>query len=358
VSRLDLGSVETPRHGLGSTSRNAHPTAPRQSHVERAITALIVFGPLAGVVIAAIALFGHGVSTLDLVLLAVFYAATGHGLSAGFHRLFSHRSFKASRWLRLTLALLGSLAFEGSVNSWVANHRRHHAYTDADGDPHSPYAYGTTPWARTRGAIHAHVGWLFQGQNTDTERWAPDLVRDTGFARISSLFAVFCVASLAAPAILGLAFTGTLSGAIGGLVWGGLVRVFVLHQTTFAVNSACHIWGQRPFRTRGRDRSTNFAPLAILSMGDNWHNFHHSSPTTARHGVDRGQLDSTARLIWLLERTGAVWDVRWPDRASVNRSRRTSRPGLGLDEQDGDSTGVHDETSDDHRPDFATTAGR
>ena len=294
-----------------------------RSPVQLVITSVIVFGPLLGVAVAGVALFGRGVTALDLVLAFSFYLFTGHGLSAGFHRLFSHRSFKAARWVKVTLAVAGSMAFEGSVIGWVANHRRHHAYTDQLGDPHSPHAYGTTPWARTRGLAHAHVGWLFQCQATEERRWAPDLVADTDLVVVSRMFPVLCVASLAAPAVIGWAFTGTLAGAVGGFIWGGLVRVFLLHHSTFAVNSACHLWGKQPFTTRDADRSTNFAPLALLAMGDNWHNLHHSCPTLARHGVDRGQLDSTARLIWVLERAGAIRDVKWPDRAKLQTRRRT-----------------------------------
>lgn len=296
----------------------------RQPPLQRAITLLVVFGPLAGVALAAIALFRHGASALDLVLLAVLYLVTGHGLTAGFHRLFTHRSFKARRGVRLALALAGSLAFEGSVNSWVANHRRHHAHTDVAGDPHSPYAYGSAPWARTRGALHAHIGWLFQGQHADEAHWAPDMLADRDMRLVSRLFPALCVVSLALPALLGWAVTGTFAGAFGGFVWGGLVRVFLLHHSTFAVNSACHLWGKRPFATRDGDRATNFAPLALLSMGENWHNAHHASPTSARHGVDRWQLDSTARLIWLFERLGFAWDVRWAADTPLERRRIAS----------------------------------
>lgn len=310
--------------GTGHAARPtpARPTPGRQRPGERAVTVLVVFGPLAGVAAAAVTLFHHGTTVVDLVLAAVFFLVVGHGLSAGFHRLFSHRSFKPARWVKVTLALAGSLAFEGSVTSWAANHRRHHAFTDAPGDPHSPHAYGSSTRAMLRGALHAHVGWLFQRQPVCEERWAPDLVTDRDLLVISRLFPLLCVVSLAAPALVGWALTGTLAGAIGGFIWGGLVRVFLLHQSTFAVNSACHLWGTRPFTTRKSDRSTNFAPLAILAMGDNWHNLHHAMPTSARHGVDRGQLDSTARLIWLLERVGAVSDVRWPERDILEQRRR------------------------------------
>jgi stearoyl-CoA desaturase (delta-9 desaturase) len=298
--------------------------APAPSLLGQAFTALIVFGPIAGVVLAAVALFRTGgVSVLDLVLLVVFYALTGHGLTAGYHRMLTHRAFKGARWVKITLVLCGSFGFEGSVNGWVANHRRHHAFTDRVGDPHSPYAYDEKEMGLVVGALHAHVGWLFQGQATDERRWASDVLADRDLVVLSNLFPLWCVLSLVLPAFIGWCFTGTLSGAIGGLIWGGLIRMFLLHHSTFAVNSVCHIWGKRPFTTRAADRSTNFAPLFLLSMGENWHNLHHSAPTLARFGVDRGQVDSTGRLIWLLERVGAVWDVRWPDASRLAQRRRS-----------------------------------
>jgi stearoyl-CoA desaturase (delta-9 desaturase) len=293
----------------------------KASPISSAVTALLLFGPIAGVVLAAIALLGRGVSALDLGLAVVFYAITGHGVTAGYHRMFTHRAFKAKRGVKIALAVAGSMAFEGALIGWVANHRRHHAYSDRIGDPHSPYLYGTSPWARVRGAAHAHVGWLFQGQDTDEARWAPDLLADHDLVVIGQLFPLFCVVSLGAPTLIGFAITGTASGALGAFIWAGLVRVFVLQHSTFAVNSACHIWGRRPFRTRANDRATNFALLAILAMGENWHNLHHSNPTLARHGVDRGQLDSTARLIRALERFGWISDVRWPTRAGLDERR-------------------------------------
>ena len=296
-------------------------TEPRW-HVQQLITALIVFGPLIAVLALAAGVLGRAITLSNLVLAVVLFALSGHGVTAGFHRLLTHRSFKAARWLKIVLALAGSLALEGSVNSWVANHRRHHAFTDRVGDPHSPFEYGPGAMDRLRGAVHAHVGWLFKTQPTDEARWAPDLVNDKDLVVISRLFPLLAVASFAIPTLLGWALSRSWSGALGGLLWGGAVRIFVLHHATFAINSACHLWGRRPFVTRQSDRATNFAPLAVLAMGENWHNFHHSCPTAARHGVDRGQLDSTARLIWLLERFGAVWDVRWPDRTRLDDRRR------------------------------------
>jgi stearoyl-CoA desaturase (delta-9 desaturase) len=281
------------------------------STLQRAITALLVVGPLVGLIFALTMLFGHGVSLFDLILGISFYVVAGHGVTVGFHRFFTHRAFKAGRGLKIALALAGSLAFEGSVNSWVANHRRHHAFTDQQGDPHSPYLAGSSPSQRIRGGIHAHVGWLFEPQPTDEVRWAADLTRDRDLVIISRLFPVLCVVSVGLPALAGWLFTGTASGALEAFLWAGLVRIFVLHHSTFAVNSVCHIWGQRPDRTRTTDRSTNFAPLAILSMGESWHNTHHSNPSLARFGRQRGQLDSSARVIRMLEVTGLARGVRW-----------------------------------------------
>jgi stearoyl-CoA desaturase (delta-9 desaturase) len=305
-------------------TRSAGPVAVSSGRgKQQVVTAILVVAPLLGVVAAAMGVISPRITILDVILAVAFYAVSGHGLTAGFHRMFTHRSFKAARWVKITLAVAGSLGMEGSVISWVANHRRHHAYTDRKGDPHSPYEYGNGMWNQIRGAMHAHVGWLFQAQPTEEARWAPDLVKDKDLAAISRMFPFLGIASLGLPMLIGWAVTRTWAGALGGLIWGGLIRVFVLHHATFSVNSVCHLWGRRPFTTRVEDRSTNFAPLAVLAMGENWHNLHHSCPTLARHGVDRHQLDSTARLIWILQRAGAVWDVKWPVAEILDRRRNT-----------------------------------
>ena len=312
-----------------TTTRAAAPLPARSGQKkQQVVTAILVVAPLLGVVAAALGVISPRITVLDVILAVGFYAVSGHGVTAGFHRMLTHRSFKAARWVKITLAVAGSLGMEGSVISWVANHRRHHAYTDRKGDPHSPYEYGHGTRNQIRAALHAHMGWLFQEQRTEEERWAPDLVKDKDLVAISRLFPVLGLVSLGLPMLIGWALTRTWEGALGGLIWGGLVRVFVLHHATFSVNSVCHLWGRRPFITRVDDRATNFAPLAVLAMGENWHNLHHSCPTLARHGVDRHQLDSTARLISILQRVGAVWDVNWPVADSLNRRRRPVSPSL------------------------------
>ena len=307
---------------MAPTRRVKPPALPSVQKKQQVVTAILIVAPLLGVVAAALGVVSPRLTLLDVILAVSLYAVSGHGLTAGFHRMLTHRSFKAARWVKITLAVAGSLGMEGSVISWVANHRRHHAYTDTKGDPHSPYEYGEGTGNQIRGALHADTGWLFQAQQTDEERWAPDLVRDRDLVAISRLFPLLGVVSLGLPMLIGWALTRTWQGALGGLIWGGLVRVFVLHHATFSVNSACHMWGRRPFTTRVEDRATNFAPMALLAMGENWHNLHHSCPTLARHGVDRHQLDSTARLIWILQRVGVAWDVNWPVAEKLDRRRR------------------------------------
>lgn len=294
----------------------------KPSAAQLALTAVIVFGPLAGIVAGSFMLFRKQATLADLSIAIVLYAVTGHGLSAGFHRMCTHRAFRATRLTKALLVIAGSMAFEGGVLSWAANHRRHHAYTDVEGDPHSPHLSGQTIKGQLRGIAHAHLGWLFAPPPQERARWIPDLCADRDLATIDRLFPLWCVLSLGLPTLLGFAIAGSAAGAVGGFVWGGLVRVCVLQQATFAVNSACHIWGRQPFATRSTDEARNFAPLAVFAMGDNWHNLHHSLPRLARHGVLRHQWDSTARLIWLLEKASLVSEVRWPDAAVLAERRR------------------------------------
>ncbi len=298
---------------------------PRRSGVQRAqlaITLLIVGLPLVGVIVVASSLLGSSVTLVNLCLLTVGYVITGLGVTAGFHRLFTHRSFTANRGLRISLAVAGSLAFEGGVISWVATHRRHHAFSDRSGDPHSPHRYGGGLWGQLRGVGHAHLGWLFGTDTTSVAQYAPDLENDPTMRRIDRAFPLFCVASLALPMLAGWLLTGTLHGALTGLVWGGLVRIFLLHHVTWSVNSLCHLMGNRPFKTRRDDRATNLWPLAIVSFGDSWHNLHHADPTSARHGVEPRQVDIAAGFIRLWERLGWATNVSWPDAARIAGRRR------------------------------------
>lgn len=296
--------------------------SPWQWRVQVSVTVLLVAGPLAAVAVAAVLVWGRGIGVLDLVMMVVLYVVTGLGIAIGYHRGLTHRSYTARPFLRAALATVGAMAFEGDPISWVATHRRHHAFTDRPGDPHSPYRYGVGPRAQTRGLLDAHIGWLFRDDATDPSRWAPDMVSDPTISRIARLFPTLCVASLALPFVLGLALTRSLSGGLLALLWAGLVRVAVLQHVTWSVNSLCHAFGTRPFTTRAHDRASNLWFLAIPSFGESWHNAHHSNPTCARHGVEPRQVDLAASVIRLLERAGLVSGVHWPTPERVTALRR------------------------------------
>ncbi len=282
----------------------------RRPRRETMLIGVFVVVPLAALVLAVPAAWGWGLGWTDIGLAVAFYCFTGLGVTVGFHRHFTHGAFRAARPLRIMLAVAGSMAMQGPIISWVADHRRHHAYADKEGDPHSPWRYGTSALAVARGFWHAHMGWLFDRDRTNAERFAPDLLDDQDIRRIDRLFPALTAATLLLPALLGGLLTWSWSGMLSAFFWAGLVRVALLHHVTWSVNSVCHMVGERPFRSR--DRSANFWPLAIASFGESWHNSHHADPTCARHGVKRGQIDISARLIRLFEVFGWVWQVRWP----------------------------------------------
>ncbi|WP_369383142.1 acyl-CoA desaturase [Streptomyces sp. cg36] len=288
---------------------------PRRSSAERihlAVTGLIVAFPFLALVLGGWLLWGSLIGPLDVLLALLCYVVTGLGVTAGFHRLLTHRSYTARPALGVALAVAGSMSFQGDVIAWVALHRRHHAFTDQPGDPHSPFRYGTTLRGQLRGLVHAHVGWLFSGESPAAERYAPDLLADRHMRVLARVFPGLCVLSLALPCAAGWALGGSPHAALTALLWAGLVRVALLQHVTWSVNSLCHMIGARPFRTRRHDRATNLWPLAVLSFGESWHNLHHADPTCARHGVDRGQIDLTAFTIRLFERLGWATDVHWP----------------------------------------------
>lgn len=268
--------------------------------------------PFAALIAAIPVAWGGWLSWLDATLAVVFYVVSGLGVTIGFHRYLTHGSFKAKRQLRVALAIAGSLAVQGDVNQWVADHRRHHAFSDVEGDPHSPWRYGESVRGLTKGLFYSHMGWLFHRELSNRARFAPDLENDRAIRRVASLFPLIVAASLLTPAAIGGLVTWSWQGALTAFFWAGLVRVGFLHHVTWSINSICHVFGERPFAVRDGDKAANFWPLAILSFGESWHNLHHSDPTSARHGALRGQIDISARAIWLLEKLGWVYDVRWP----------------------------------------------
>jgi stearoyl-CoA desaturase (delta-9 desaturase) len=283
--------------------------APRpQSGAERLMTALFIVLPLFALAYGVVRWWGHGIGTRDVILAATFYIVVGHGVTIGFHRLLTHRSFAATRPLKIGLGILGSMAFEGGPLGWVADHRRHHALSDRRGDPHSPHGHGPGFGGQIRGMWHAHVGWLLHHTPTSWRRYAGDLLKDRDLVIVNRLFPLWCVASLALPFGVGWLFGGVVGG-LTALLWAGGVRIFLLHHVTWSINSICHMVGRRPFATS--DKSTNVRALALVSFGESWHNGHHAFPRSARHGILRHQYDSSARLIGIFERLGWAKEVHW-----------------------------------------------
>jgi stearoyl-CoA desaturase (Delta-9 desaturase) len=304
--------------GAADPADTAGEAPPVVHAAQKVVTVAIVAGPAIALALAIPWLWGRGVGLTDLVIAVVFYLITGFGITVGFHRLFTHRGFGPRRWLKISLAVMGSMAVEGSVTSWVATHRRHHMFSDHSGDPHSPHRYGDHGTALLRGLVFSHVGWLFVSDCSSAARYAPDMLRDRDLQRVDRLFPVLAVGSLAVPFGIGFALSGTLAGAFTALVWAGLVRMALLHHVTWSVNSLCHTFGRRTDGTS--DASTNLWPLAVLSLGDNWHNVHHAHPSWARHGARKGMVDPSAWLIRRFEQFGWATKVRWPTLVPVRLS--------------------------------------
>jgi len=288
--------------------------------LDRTMLFLFIVVPFLAVLTAVpMAFRWHLVSWVDLTIALVMYVVSGLGITVGFHRYFTHGSFKTTRPIKIALAIAGTSAIEGEVIRWVADHRRHHAFSDREGDPHSPWRYGDTLPALLKGLFFAHMGWLFDVEQTNPRKYCRDLLKDQDIVRISKAFPAIVGASMLLPPLLGGLITWSWQGALTAFFWGSLVRVSLLHHVTWSINSICHAIGSTPFVSR--DRSVNVWWLAIPSFGESWHNLHHADPTSARHGVLRGQIDSSARLIWLLEKAGWAWDVRWPKQERLAAKR-------------------------------------
>jgi stearoyl-CoA desaturase (Delta-9 desaturase) len=269
-----------------------------------------VFLPIVGLVAAIALLWDSLVGPVELALTAVLYVLTGLGVTVGFHRLLTHRSFETTRACRTVFAVLGSMSVQGPVMHWVADHRKHHVYTDEEGDPHSPHLHPRRgPLGALAGLWHAHMGWLwaYRGRG-DPQRYARDLLVQPEMRFVDRTFVLWVALGLVIPFLIGWAVAGTLAGALTALLWGGLVRIFLLHHVTFAINSLCHYHGRRRFATD--DESRNVFWLAPMSFGEAWHNNHHAFPTSAFHGLRRWELDPGAWVIRGLTRLGLAWNVR------------------------------------------------
>jgi stearoyl-CoA desaturase (Delta-9 desaturase) len=294
-------------------------TGDQQSMNERIILGTFIAVPFLAILVAIPIAWGGWLGWLDVAIAAGMYLVSGLGITVGFHRHFTHRAFKANRGTKIAMAIAGSLAIEGPVIRWVSDHRKHHKYSDKEGDPHSPWRYGETIPALIKGLFYAHMGWMFDVEQTNQRQYAPDLLKDDDIRRISKAFPWLTIVSVLLPAVLGGLLSWSWQGAVTGFFWGTLVRVGLLHHVTWSINSICHAVGERPFQSR--DKSGNVWWLAFLSMGESWHNLHHADPTCARHGVLKGQIDASARVIWALEKLGWAWDVRWPSEDRIQAKR-------------------------------------
>ncbi|HET7328442.1 MAG TPA: acyl-CoA desaturase [Nocardioidaceae bacterium] len=299
--------------------------AEQQSRVEQVALAIFIIVPFIAVLAAVPVAWGGWLGWTDVAIAVVMYWVTGHGITVGFHRHFTHKAFKPNRALKVVMAIAGSMAIQGPVVRWVADHRRHHKFSDRDGDPHSPWRYGESLRGLTKGFFHAHMMWLFDTEQTPQRKYAPDLLKDRDIVKISRQFPLWVAVSLLAPAVAGGLLAPLVGdrpwwqGALTAFFWASLVRVSLLHHVTWSINSICHTIGERPFVSR--DKSANVWWLAIPSMGESWHNLHHADPTCARHGVLKGQVDTSARVIWAFEKLGWVSSVRWPVKERIEAKR-------------------------------------
>jgi stearoyl-CoA desaturase (delta-9 desaturase) len=291
---------------------------------QKAVMIGLTLIPFIGVISAIALLWNRAVGWTDLVLFGVLYVCCGLGITVGYHRMLTHRAFDAAPPFKAALLLFGSMAIQGKAIDWAVDHRTHHAFSDRDGDPHSPHhGFSDSALGQLKGLVHAHIGWMFDHhRQAAREKYAKDLLNDRIVVFFDRTFPVWAVLGFVLPFGLGYALTGELAGAVTGLVWGGLVRLFFNHHVTWSVNSICHFFGNRPYRTT--DLATNNWLLALPSFGESWHHNHHVFPTSAVHGIDKRQLDVSAWVIAAAEKVGLAREVR---RVSDDQKARKRLPG-------------------------------
>ncbi len=298
---------------------DASPALERVSWVKKLVTALVIILPFIGLVGGIVMLWGWGISWIHVVLLVVGYLLTGHGVTVGYHRHFTHKSFDTGPVVKATLGVLGSMAIEGSIIKWVATHRMHHQHSDRESDPHSPHHEGEGALGYLKGLWHSHMGWFFRPDPTNLNKYAKDLMSDKLIKTISDLFPLWIALGLLIPGAIAWAVTGSIVGGLLGIVWGGLVRVLVVHHVTWSINSACHLWGSKPYNSH--DESRNNLLFGLLAWGEGWHNNHHAFPASARHGLSWWQVDSSYWVIRLLGALGLARNIRTPNPERVRAKR-------------------------------------
>ena len=287
----------------------------------RVVTLILIIVPFLGLVAVPFFLWGWGFHWADLALLLGMYVLTVLGITVGYHRLFVHRSFETHYVVKFVLAVLGSMAVQGPLLEWVAMHRRHHQHSDTPDDPHSPHHHGHGVLGMLRGAWHSHIGWFFRREPGNLATYVQDLRKSRLLRVTSALFPAWVALGLLIPTVLGGLLTGTWFGCLTGLLWGGLVRVFLVHHVTWSVNSACHLWGRRPYHSD--DESRDNTVFGVLAMGEGWHNTHHAFPTSARHGLRWWQIDVSYWVIRALASVGLAWNVRLPTKLAQERERNS-----------------------------------
>jgi stearoyl-CoA desaturase (delta-9 desaturase) len=280
------------------------------SQLTRLVILLAVILPFFGFILAIVSFWGWGCNWMIIGLLAVMYVLTGLGITVGYHRLFTHQAFETSRVVKFIFGILGSMAVQGPLLRWVALHRLHHQCSDHDGDPHSPTHHGQGIIGVFRGLFHAHMGWLFTRETPDLARYVKDLRKSKMIRSVSALFPLWVVMGLTIPTLLGWLMVGGWQGALLGLIWGGLARIFLVHHVTWSINSVCHLWGHQPYKVK--DHSKNNFIIAVLALGEGWHNNHHAFPTSARHGLRWWQFDFSFLVIRIMAFLHLVWKVKVP----------------------------------------------
>lgn len=286
------------------------------SNLQKSFALFTILIPFFGTILAICLLGQLGIGAVEIGLFSIMYALTMMGITVGFHRQFSHRSFETNKIVRAILVILGSMAAEGPVIHWVSNHRRHHQYSDRQGDPHSPHLAA----GKMGGFWNAHIGWMLNGEITNSTLFAKDLLRDPLITKLNKLYFVWVILGLAIPSVLGGVMIGTWMGVLQGFLWGGLVRIFLVHHATWSINSITHLYGSSPFNTS--ESSKNNIWLAIPTGGEAWHNNHHAFPNSAIFGLEWWQIDLGGWVIRFLEKTGLVWDVRGVGRREKGEGSR------------------------------------
>ena len=302
---------------LDQPTVRANETAVR---IQRAIAFAVVVVPLFGCLAAIVLGWKQGVTRAEIGILIGAYIIGMLGITLGFHRHFAHRSFKTSRAMQVVFAILGSMAAQGPLFFWVATHRRHHAYSDVPGDPHSPQLSGQSGWAKLKGFWHGHIGWMFSEEQTNWGKFVPDLIKDKLMYRMHRLYLLWVLLGLAIPAAAGGLLIGTGEGALAGFLWGGLVRICLVNQALWCVGSICHMFGRRVFQQTTWDQSADNYWVALVTFGEGNQNSHHAFPSSARHGLAWWQPDFTADVIGALTLSGLIWDVTIPHASAIQNA--------------------------------------